>query len=791
VGRKSKEQIAKEENAKKSNSKTKWIVIEILIATLLVFVIGKMGSFGNFISNLLTYLFGTLYVVPLLSTFAYGIYRIFFVDRLSSTIRIIIGFYVLNAMILLLGSFISQDITNFNELGTFALDGIKKIALVSPFNFTGGLLGGLLYSALLLLIDRSGVLITIIVMGVISLILIVPAGTYSNFVNGIKEEHEQKKALKQEEKERQLAENERLEEERRLKLAEEISKQNEIEEQQRANFINDEEPLVQEEPVFIKKKRDDVLSKKSQYFINLDEDELSTPKEDKVLNSEDVVKSATDVAPRVLKPVRGKTNYKLPPLSLLNNVRSSNNNINKTSAQVKGEKVIEILRNFGIEASLVNTHIGPSVTKFEIKPDSSIQISRIQNISDNIKMELAAKEIRIEAPIPGRSAVGIEIPNVEPVAVPMHDLMSKIPKNLNEKKLLFALGKDLMGKETYCDLEKMPHLLIAGATGSGKSVCENAIITSFIMRSNPDNLKLVLVDPKKVEFTPYHDIPHLLWPVITDATMASNMLKKIVVIMEERYDAFSEVSVKNIQGFNEFVDNYNEHLEKDQTPMNRLPHIVIVIDELADMMAVAGKDVEMSIQRITQLARASGIHLIVATQRPSTDVITGLIKANMPSRISFALTSQIDSRTIIDQSGAEKLLGKGDMLYKPQDENSPIRLQGVYVTDDEVRKICDYVKAQAKPEYEDSYFEFLTNMSGSSVMGASSVNADTMDSLYDDVVEYVKEAQKASTSLLQRRFGIGYNRAARLIDTLEDRGIIGPSNGSKPREVYVKNDDEA
>jgi len=790
VGRKSKEQIAKEENARKSNSKTKWIVIEILIATLLVFVIGKMGTLGNFISNFLTYLFGTLYVIPLLSTFAYGIYRIFFVDRLSSTIRIVIGFYVLNAMILLLGSYISKDITNFNELLTFGLDGIKKIALSSPFNFTGGLLGGLLYSALLLLVDRTGVLITIIVMGIISLILVVPAGTYSNFFSSIKENAQEKKEQKELERQQQAIEDAKKEEERRLKLAEEISKENELEEQQ-ATFIVDT-PIIEEKPIEeVKPKRKDVLSTKSQFFINLDENEISTPKDDKVLNSEDVVTSAVNVTPRVLKPVKGKTNYKLPPLSLLNKTRSSLSNINKTSAQVKGEKVIEILRNFGIEASLVNTHIGPSVTKFEIKPDSSIKISRIQNISDNIKMELAAKEIRIEAPIPGRSAVGIEIPNVEPVPVPMYDLMSKIPASLNSKKLLFTLGKDLMGKETYCDLEKMPHLLIAGATGSGKSVCENAIITSFIMRSNPDNLKLVLVDPKKVEFTPYHDIPHLLWPVITDATMASNMLKKIVVIMEERYDAFSEVSVKNIQGFNDFVDEYNANLEDGKSPMNKLPHIVIVIDELADMMAVAGKDVEMSIQRITQLARASGIHLIVATQRPSTDVITGLIKANMPSRISFALTSQIDSRTIIDQSGAEKLLGKGDMLYKPQDENSPIRLQGVYVTDDEVRKICDYVKSQAKPEYEDSYFEFLTNMSGSSVMGATSVNADTMDSLYDDVVEYVKEAQKASTSLLQRRFGIGYNRAARLIDTLEDHGIIGPSNGSKAREVYLKKDDEA
>ena len=457
---------------------------------------------------------------------------------------------------------------------------------------------------------------------------------------------------------------------------------------------------------------------------------------------------------------------------------------------MKGERVIEILKNFNIEAQLLNTYIGPSVTKFEIKPDSSVKINKIMNISDNIKMELAAKDIRIEAPIPGRSAVGIEIPNVEPVPVRMLDLIKNVPMEKRKVDLLFCLGKDLMGKPVYCDLAKMPHLLIAGATGSGKSVCINSIITSFLLRCNPYDVKLVLVDPKKVEFTPYKDIPHLLWPIIDDPQMASNMLKKVVVIMEERYDAFATAGVRNIEGFKNCVDEYNANLKQGEEPMNKLPFMVVIIDELADLMAIAGKDVELSIQRITQLARASGIHLIVATQRPSTDVITGLIKSNIPSRISFAVASSIDSRTILDQTGAERLLGNGDMLYYPQGETAPIRLQGVYVTDKEIGKVTSFVKEQAKPEYEDSYYEFLTNMSGTTVMGATSLNADSQDSLYDDVVEFVKAQQKASTSLLQRRFGIGYNRAARLIDTLEDRGVIGPANGSKPREVYLKDEEE-
>ena len=301
----------------------------------------------------------------------------------------------------------------------------------------------------------------------------------------------------------------------------------------------------------------------------------------------------------------------------------------------------------------------------------------------------------------------------------------------------------------------------------------------------------MLVDPKKVEFTPYKDIPHLLWPIIDDATMASNMLKKVVVLMEERYDAFAAVGVRNIQGFNQYVENHNKNLKGDESRMEKLPYMVVIIDELADLMAIAKKEVELSIQRITQLARASGIHLIVATQRPSTDVITGLIKSNIPSRISLSVASSIDSRTILDQVGAERLLGNGDMLYSPQGETAPIRLQGVYVDDKEIHKVTEYARSQGKPEYDDTYFEFLRNeeVYGSGNGSGSAVNADSMDSLYDEVVEFVKAQQKASTSLLQRRFGIGYNRAARLIDTLESKGVIGPANGSKPRDVYLKPDE--
>ena len=504
-------------------------------------------------------------------------------------------------------------------------------------------------------------------------------------------------------------------------------------------------------------------------------------KQEETVQEEKIIEEVPNKDPQVIRKDLYK-NYRLPNYRnlLLSSINSSSTK-NKTSAQIKGRKLIEILSKFGIKAELINIHIGPSVTKFEIRPDSGVNLSRFHSISDNIKMELAAKDIRIEAPIPGKNAVGVEVPNAENTMVRMSELISKVPAEKRNSKLLFTLGKDLLGQPVFCELNKMPHLLIAGATGSGKSVCINTIITSFILRVKPDEVKLVLVDPKKVEFTPYHDIPHILWPVITDPKMASFMLKKIVIMMEDRYNLFAQVGAREINVYNQKVEEHNKNLQEGESPMEKLPFIVVIIDELADLMQVANKDVEGSIQRITQLARASGIHLIVATQRPSTDVITGLIKSNIPSRISFAVSSSIDSRTILDQTGAERLLGNGDMLYSPQGTNSPIRLQGCYVTDDEIKNVTEFCKSQARPDYDDTYFALKNNESSS-----AGNNASQDDDLYDEAVEFVAKTKKASTSSLQRKFGIGYNRAARLIDTMEENGLIGPSNGSKPREVFVK-----
>jgi DNA segregation ATPase FtsK/SpoIIIE, S-DNA-T family len=472
-------------------------------------------------------------------------------------------------------------------------------------------------------------------------------------------------------------------------------------------------------------------------------------------------------------------NYTLPSINLLEEVTLKNKSVaNQNAAVVKGKRLIEILNQFDINASLIGTHIGPAVTKFEVKPDSNIKISKISSIQDNIKMELQAKELRIEAPIPGRNAVGVEIPNVEMIPVRMSEMM-KDPTigDRSAKKLLVPLGKDLMGKVVYTELDKMPHLLIAGATGSGKSVCINAFICTILLRTSPDEVKLLLIDPKKVEFVAYQKIPHLICPVISDATEAAKVLRVIVNMMENRYEVFSKVGVRNITTYNELL------VKQPQDHLEFMPWIVVIIDELADLMIVAGKEVESSIQRITQLARAAGIHLIVATQRPSTDVITGIIKANIPSRIAFAVSSGIDSRTILDHVGAERLLGYGDMLFFPVGEPSSIRIQGVYVSDEEVRRLADATSIQRKPNFDDA---FLHLNDPEEETGFKNL---TEDPLYEEVKQFVLDTRRASTSTIQRHFGLGYNRAARIMDMLEQKGIIGPQQGSKPRDIYGKNNE--
>ena len=473
--------------------------------------------------------------------------------------------------------------------------------------------------------------------------------------------------------------------------------------------------------------------------------------------------------------------YTLPSINLLDEVprnQKMNNDFTKSN------KIIleRVLADFQIKGTVVEIHVGPAVTQYEVAIPSGTKVSRILSINKEIALALAAKDVRIEAPIPGKSTVGIEIPNPGVTAVKIREVLGNVPKEQEKAKILVSLGKDLMGRVQTADIAKMPHLLVAGSTGSGKSVCINSFIATMLMKYRPDEVKLVLVDPKKVELSNYNGVPHLLWPVVTDPKKANTALQRVVAMMEDRYETFSETGVKNIGSYNEWIDKQKE---KDPTfNQEKMYYLVVIIDELADLMLVASKEVEDSIMRITQMARAAGIHLIVATQRPSTDVITGVVKANIPSRISFAVASQIDSRTILDMAGAEKLLGKGDMLYLPMGENSPRRIQGCFITDDEIARVIEYVCGQQRAQYDDSLNRAIEEEHNP----VSGDKESFDDPLYNEIYEFAVETGKISASLIQRRFRLGYNRAARIIDLLEERGIIGPQNGSKPREVLLGRD---
>ena len=475
-------------------------------------------------------------------------------------------------------------------------------------------------------------------------------------------------------------------------------------------------------------------------------------------------------------------NYKLPSINLLKTVKNVNSKENEINAKENITKLEEVLRVFEISGKIVQVNIGPTVTQYELDLKAGTKVNKLLGIQREIALAMAAKDVRIQAPIPGKNTIGIELPNKVNASVSFKEVLVNMPE-INEKTLLaVGLGKDIMGKVKWCEINATPHLLVAGSTGSGKSVCINCIIASILMRSRPDQVKLVLVDPKKVEFSMYDGVPHLLSPVVTDAKKASIALKNIVGEMERRYELLEHTKNKNITGYNKFCETHPEY--------KKLPYIVVIIDELADLMLVAAKEVEDSIMRITQMARAAGIHLIVATQRPSTDIITGVVKANIPSRISFAVSSQIDSRTILDMGGAEKLLGKGDMLFLPMGESIPMRVQGAFVSEEEIEKLVNYTISQQKANYDETLTIDKSEDSGASNDSDDYVSSDDYDDpIYNEVVDFAVSTGKISASLIQRKFRLGYNRAARIIDILENRGIIGPVNGSKPREVLVKLDD--
>ncbi len=820
----SSKRTTKKEQKQKSEL-NQWITIVILSA-ITVIAYSQMGLVGIFLNNLQRFLFGNFYYVIMILIVAQIIVGIINKRAGYSRKKNPVAIVLIVIAILLVCAYTGTDteLSGFAILEQYVGNYKAYFTTESVQNVGGGLLGALLFSCSTLLVDRPGTIVIIVVLFVVAALLLVNLEVYKQAYRSIRDYLSTQDIYEDDD---EFDEDEYEEEE---VIPSTVVETTTTPKQMSINLteeeIEDTKPLIAQptkpvSPLDIRVDsgiEEDVLEdiqeeqpvKTRSVFMNVDDlldpiheeeiipvnntfTEVNEPLEEEEIEEAPIVqvqeeqpkpvetKSTNDGVEMPETPKMPNRPYRLPKTTLLDPIPArTNDDVNLKSAKEKGQLLIQVLLNFDIKAELLDTHIGPAVTKFEIRPEVGVKVSKILNLADDIKMQLAVKDVRIEAPIPGHNAVGIEIPNIKTTPVKMKELVSKIDSNDSSKPLLIFLGKDLLGNCVTCRLDKMPHLLIAGATGSGKSVCMNSIITSLLLRTKPDEVKMLLVDPKKVEFTPYHKIPHLIGPVINDPQQASNALKVIVKIMDDRYDLFAKAAVRNI-------GDYNAKVAKD-TSENKpkpLPYIVVIIDELADLMVVAGKDVESSIQRITQLARAAGIHLIVATQRPSTDVITGIIKANIPSRIAFSVSSGIDSRTILDHVGAERLLGNGDMLYMPIGESNALRVQGVYVTDEEVQRITEFVSSEAVPMYDDAFIrlEGIDGNEGTAITGAED------DPLYKEVKDYVIDVQKASTSLLQRRFGIGYNRAARMIEVLESQGIIGPAQGSKPRDVYIKRSD--
>ncbi len=496
-------------------------------------------------------------------------------------------------------------------------------------------------------------------------------------------------------------------------------------------------------------------------------DDHSETEQDEATPSGQLVETPTGLSYRKDANTHKKP-YQLPPFHLLAKPKPAAKGNHSTDYMANAKKLEETLESFGVRARIVEVVRGPTVTRYEVQPDIGVKVSRIVSLTDDIALALAAKDIRMEAPIPGKAAIGIEVPNPTVSTVTLREVMESSAFLEATSKISIALGRDISGQPIVADLAKMPHLLVAGATGSGKSVCINGIIISILYKAKPDEVKFLMIDPKKVELNAYNGIPHLLAPVVTDPRRASLALRKVVGEMEQRYDLFSKTGTRNIEGYNEYVEKHGGE---------KLPFIIVIVDELADLMMVSANDVEDSIARLAQMARAAGIHLILATQRPSVNVITGVIKANIPSRIAFGVSSQVDSRTILDSAGAEKLLGRGDMLFLPVGATKPVRIQGAFLSDQEVEAVVQFAKGQAKAEYREELVPEVDE--------TEEKREEEEDELYDQAVQIVVEARQASVSLLQRRMRIGYNRAARLIDAMEANGVVGPYEGSKPREVLI------
>lgn len=746
--------MAKKRKTSKKQEKKEFNYSPELIGIVLILLgivgLGSFGIVGSFIKKFAMFLVGEWWFTILIILLFMGLYMIikrklpnFFESRL-------LGLYIIIMVVLVTAHFgfinnyepsdiVQATVNNYkSRIGTMLENSPFLASGQRSINIGGGIVGAGCAYAFASLFGNVGTIVVLVAVSIFALVLMFDLNL-GDIIIGIKNKIEEAREAREARKEEEIEDDTSLDE-------------------------NDEIISIGE--------LDQNVIKKENYNTG-----VISP----VSLSSNLKQDTVEVESYNDKPISfatAKGIYTLPSINILDEIPKNNRTNNDFT---KSNKIIleRVLNDFQIKATVVEIHVGPAVTQYELAIPSGTKVSRILSINKEIALALAAKDVRIEAPIPGKSTVGVEIPNPTINAVKIREVLGNIPKDQEKAKILVSLGKDLMGKVQTADISKMPHLLVGGSTGSGKSVCINSFIASILMRYRPEEVKLVLVDPKKVELSNYNGVPHLLWPVVTDPKKANVALQRVVAMMEDRYETFSDVGVKNISSYNDWVDR-----EKDKNPAfdkEKMFYLVVIIDELADLMLVASKEVEDSIMRITQMARAAGIHLIVATQRPSTDVITGVVKANIPSRISFAVASQIDSRTILDHSGAEKLLGKGDMLYLPMGENNPRRIQGCFITDDEIQRVIDYVCGQQKATYDDSLNRAIEEEHNP----VSGDKESFDDPLYDEIYAFAVETGKISASLIQRRFRLGYNRAARIIDLLEERGIIGPQNGSKPREVLV------
>ena len=726
----------------------KYEVIGLLLIGFAIITFFEYGIVGRSIQTVAMFFLGNLaFFIPVLSVV---IAAMLMVRRkgVAFNNRIVIGLSTIVVSLAIFShSILFEQLHNANILlSDSVIRETWRILIDSKGIFSrsdslgGGMIGALLFSALHLMFDASGAKVTAWILFVIGVVLVTGKAIVPWLVESAPKV---KKKVDEQSKKTRTS--------RKQKQTEKIKQQ------------TTKEPVKETYP----------QEPPTKPIISAFTEKNVEPDEPEMLSEDDEVVMTEDEPMHISKSPVEDESYILPAMTLLREPPSHDQSEEYSVIQSNAEKLEKTLLSFGVKAKVVQVHLGPAVTKYEIMPDVGVKVSKIVGLQDDLALALAAKDIRMEAPIPGRSAIGIEVPNSQIAVVSLREVLDTNLAKKSEAPLLVAFGRDVTGQAMLAQLNKMPHLLVAGSTGSGKSVCINGIIVSLLMRYKPHEVKLMMIDPKMVELTVYNGIPHLLAPVVTDPRKASQALQKVVSEMERRYDLFSHTGTRNIEGYNMHIDELNSQQQEKQS---RLPYIVVIVDELADLMMVAPSDVEDAITRLAQMARAAGIHLIIATQRPSVDVITGIIKANIPSRIAFAVSSAVDSRTILDSGGAERLLGRGDMLYLPAGASKPTRVQGAFVSDEEVVAVVDFVIEQQKAQYEESMIP---------TDDPEIALDDEVDALYDEAVQLVVELQSASVSMLQRKFRIGYGRAARIMDQMEARGVVGPPDGSRPRQVLL------